>query len=148
MALVVHTSQASAKYLEETMVRSGALVVGRRVFDYANGWGGEHPLRVPIFVVTHGPFPRKWIADHPEAQFKFVTEGVETAIDQAKTVAGDKTVGVNGPNIAEQWLNAGLLDEVHIDLVPVLLGKGIRFCDDLRGTPTMFEDPDVIDGNE
>jgi dihydrofolate reductase len=67
-------------------------------------------------------------------------------LNQAKSVAGDKIVGVNGPTIAQQCLNAGLLDEVHVDLVPVLLGKGTRSFDNLRDTPMMFEDPAMIAG--
>ena len=146
MGLVTHTSSASAAYLRDTIAHSGALVVGRRLFDYTKGWGGEHPLKVPVFVVTHGPVPRKWISQHPGAQFEFATNGLKAAVERAKGVAGEKTVGVNGPNVAQQCLNAGLLDEVHVDLVPVLLGKGIRFFDHLRGTPVMLEDPSIVAG--
>ena len=148
MGLVSRTSPASAAYLRQTIAGAGALVVGRRVFDYTNGWGGDHPLGVPVFVVTHGNIPRNWIADHPDAPFRFVTEGVEAAISQATAMAGDKAVGVNGPNIAQQALNAGLLDVIHVDLVPVLLGNGIRFFENLRGTPVMLENPTVITGRQ
>ncbi len=147
MGLVSRTSPASAAYLKETIASAGALVVGRRVFDYTKGWGGDHPLGVPVFVVTHGNIPRKWITEHPGAPFRFVTEGVEAAIAQAIAVARDKTVGVNGPNIAQQALNAGLLDVIHVDLVPVLLGNGIRFFENLSGAPVMLEDPTVMTGS-
>ena len=80
-----------------------------------------------------------------DAPFTFVTDGLESAVAQAKAVAGDKTVGVAGPTIAQQCINAGLLDEVHIELVPVLLGQGIRFFDHLQ-RPVVFEDPTVIEG--
>jgi dihydrofolate reductase len=146
MGLVSHTTAASAAYLRDVIARSGALVVGRRLFDYTKGWGGEHPLKVPVFVVTHGNIPHDWIAAHPDAPFRFVTEGVEVAVAQAAAVAGDKVVGVNGPNVAQQVLNAGLLDEIHVDLVPVLLGTGIRFFDQVRDAPVMLEDPVVIEG--
>lgn len=146
MRMVTHTSQASADILRERIAAAGALVVGRRVFDYTKGWGGEHPVGVPVFVVTHGPIPGKWIDEHPDAPFQFVTEGVEAAVARATAVAGEKTVGVNGPNIAQQCLNAGVLDELHVDLVPVLLGSGIKFFDNLRWTPVMLEDPRVTPG--
>lgn len=146
MGLISRTSPTSAAYLNETIASAGALVVGRRLFDYTKGWGGNHPLGVSVFVVTHGNIPKKWIAEHPDAPFQFVTEGVKVAIERAMAIAGNKTVGVNGPNIAQQVLNAGLLDEVHVDLVPVLLGKGIRFFDHLSGTPIMLEDPTILIG--
>ena len=81
------------------------------------------------------------------APFTFVAEGVESAVAQAKAVAGDKAVGIAGPNVAQQALEAGLLDEVHIELVPVLLGQGIRFFDNVQGTPVMLENPTVIAGD-
>jgi dihydrofolate reductase len=146
MGLVSHTSPASAKYLRDTIASAGALVVGRHLFDYTKGWGGKHPLAVPVFVVTHGNIPKQWIAQHPRAPFTFVTDGVEAAVARATAVAGEKMVGVNGPNIAQQVLNAGLLDQIHVDLVPVLLGEGIRFFDKLRGTPITLEDPGIISG--
>jgi dihydrofolate reductase len=82
-----------------------------------------------------------------DAPFTFVSDGVERAVAQAKAVAGDKTVGVAGPNVAQQCLNAGLIDELHVELVPVLLGEGIRFFDHLKNTPVMLDDPTVISGS-
>jgi dihydrofolate reductase len=146
MGLVTHSTPPSAAYLRDVIARAGALVVGRRVFDYTKGWGGQHPLNVPVFVVTHGRLPQKWIAEHPGAPFHFITQGVESAVAQAKAVAGDKTIGVNGPNIAQQCLNAGLLDEIHVDLIPVLLGQGIRFFENVENAPVMLEDPTIIAG--
>jgi dihydrofolate reductase len=75
-----------------------------------------------------------------------VTEGVESAVAQAKVVAGDKIVAVASANIAQQCLNARLLDGLSVNLVPVLLGKGIRFFDNLSGAPVELEDPQVIEG--
>jgi dihydrofolate reductase len=146
MGMVSHTSPSSARVLQETIAGGGALVVGRRLFDYTKGWGGNHPMNVPVFVVTHGNIPQQWIAEHPGAPFTFVTDGVESAIRQAMVVAGEKTVGVAGPNIAQQLLNASLLDEIHVDLVPVLLGTGIPFFQKLSETPVMLEDPTIIAG--
>ncbi len=140
--MVSHTTAASAGYLDSTIDSAGALVVGRRVFDYTNGWEGSHPIGVPVFVVSHS-VPDGWPRD--DAPFTFVTDGLESAVAQAKAVAGDKTVGVAGPAIAQQCINAGLLDEVHIELVPVLLGQGIRFFDHLQ-RPVVFEDPTIIEG--
>lgn len=108
------------------------------------GWGGRHPFGTPVFVVTH-QVPSGWPRD--DAPFTIVTEGVESAVAQAKEVAGDKTVGVAGPNVIQQCLNAGLLDELTIELVPVLLGEGIRFFDKLTDPPVMFENPTVIEGD-
>lgn len=146
MGMTSHTTAATAAHLRDIIGRAGAFVTGRRLFDYTKGWGGEHPLKVPVFVVTHGRIPKDWIAAHPNAPFEFVTDGVESAIARAAAVAGEKWVSVNGPNIAQQALNAGLLDEIHVDLVPVLLGDGIPFFDHLRDAPVMLEDPVVVSG--
>jgi dihydrofolate reductase len=141
--MVSRTTATSARYLAETIAGAGALVVGRRLFDFTRGWGGSHPLGVPVFVVSHS-IPDGW--PRPDAPFTFVLDGVASAVAQAVAVAGDRSVGVNGPDIAQQCLNAGLLDEVHVDLVPVLLGAGIRFFDHLDRTPVMLEDPVVEPG--
>jgi dihydrofolate reductase len=137
------TSAASAEHLREAFDTIGALVSGRRLFDLTGGWGGNHPAGVPVFVVTHN-VPDDWPRD--DAPFTFVTSGVESAIEQAKATAGDKYVGVASANIAQQCLNAGLLDEIRVDLIPVLLGDGIRFFDLLKGTPVHLDDPKVIEG--
>ena len=142
--MMSHTTAASAAYLHEAIASAGALVVGRRIFDVTNGWDGRHPIGVPVFVVSH-TVPDGWPRD--DAPFTFVPEGVESAIAQAKAVAGDKTVGIAGPNVAQQALNAGLLDEVRIELVPVLLGEGIRFFDNVQRPPVMLDDPTVIEGD-
>jgi len=77
--------------------------------------------------------------------FTFVTDGVESAIRQAKQAAGDKHVAVSSANIMQQCLKAGLLDEIHIDLVPVLLGAGVRLFDDLGAAPIALERTRVIE---
>jgi dihydrofolate reductase len=142
--MVSHVTPASAAYLHEVIAGAGALVVGRRIFDVTDGWGGSHPLGVPVFVVTH-TVPDGW--PRADAPFTFVSDGVESAVRQAQAVAGDKTVGVAGPNIVQQCLNAGLMDELIIELVPVLLGEGIPFFANLTKTPVMFENPTVIEGD-
>jgi dihydrofolate reductase len=142
--MVSHVSPASAAYLRDGIAQTGALVVGRRLFDYTQGWGGRHPFGVPVFVVTHH-VPAGW--PRADAPFTIVTDGLESAVAQAKQVAGDKAVGVAGPNVIQQCLNAKLLDELTIELVPVLLGEGIRFFDNLTNCPVMFENPTVIEGD-
>jgi dihydrofolate reductase len=120
----------------------GALVVGRRHFDHAGAWGGRHPMDVPVFVVTHA-VPREWT--HEGSPFTFVTDGVERAVEQAKAVAGSKDVGVGGANVAQQCIEAGLIDEVGIDLVPVLLGEGVSFFGRLRTGPIELERTMVVE---
>jgi hypothetical protein len=122
--MTLKVSEESAKLLEDAMQANGAMVAGRRIFDVAGAWGG-HPPFVP---------------------FTFVTDGVESAVAQAKVVAGDTIVSVASANIAQQCLNAGLLDGIAVDLVPVLLGEGIRFFDHLTSAPVEMEDPHVIEG--
>jgi dihydrofolate reductase len=136
-------SEASAGHIRDLLADLGALVSGRRLFDVANGWNGSHPLGAPVFVVTHS-VPDGW--PRPDAPFTFVTEGVESAVAQAKAVAGDKIVGVGGADIVQQCLNAGLLDEIRVNLAPVLIGKGIRYFDHLANTPVKLEGPRVIEG--
>ncbi|MCW3842307.1 dihydrofolate reductase family protein [Micromonospora yasonensis] len=143
--MTMRTSAASAQHLRELTERTGALVVGRRLFDMTNGWGGRHPMDVPVVVVTHR-VPEGW--DREGDSFVFVTDGIEAAIDRAKALAGDKEVGVNGGTIAAQVMQAGLLDEVHVDLVPVLLGDGIPLFADLKIAPVQLDGPTrVVQGN-
>lgn len=137
------TSEASAKQLREFMPAIGAILCGRRVFDLTSGWGGRHPVGCPVVVVTH-TVPKGWPRE--DAPFTFVTDGVESAVAQAKAIAGDKIVSVATPSITQQCLNLGLLDAIRVNLVPVLLGEGIRFLDHLRDTPMMLDDPEVTEG--
>lgn len=143
--MTVRTSAASAEHLRALRERTGALVVGRRLFDMTNGWGGRHPMDVPVVVVTH-QVPEGW--DRESDSFVFVTDGIEAAIDRAKALAGDKEVGVNGGTIAAQVAEAGLLDEVHVDLVPVVLGDGIPLLAGLKNAPVLLDGPtNVVQGN-
>lgn len=123
-------SAASAALLSETWGAIGALVTGRRTFDYTDGWGGEHPLNVPVVVVTSRPVPEGWVAAHPDAPFTFATEGgVERAVAEATAIAGDKDIAVGMASVVQHCLAAGLLDEIAVDLVPVTLGEGVRYLD-------------------
>jgi dihydrofolate reductase len=103
----------------------GALVCGRTLFDVAEGWQGRHTLDVPVVVVTH-EVPTDWVNEHPDAPFTFVTEGVAAAVARAQEIAADRVVTVAGGTIARQCLELGLLDEVAVDLVPVVMGEGNR----------------------
>jgi dihydrofolate reductase len=140
--LVFKVSRASADLLEEASRTIGAMVTGRRNFDLAHAWGGNPPLGVPHFVVTHHP-AQEWV--RPGSPFTFVTDGVESAISQAKRTAGEKDVAVSSPSILQQGLKAGLIDEIDIDLVPILLGEGVRLFERLGGEPIQLENTRVIE---
>jgi dihydrofolate reductase len=117
----------SAQVFDE-MMATGAVLVGRRTFDLAGQWSGDHHDGVPIFVPTHeapSDFPRG------PATITYVTDGMESAVAQAKAAAGDRDVMMHGADTARRCLRAGLLDEMEIHLVPVLLGAGRRLFDGL-----------------
>jgi dihydrofolate reductase len=97
----------------------------------------DHPA-MPVFVVTHS-VPEKWVRAHPEASFTFVTEGVERAVALAKEAAGEKNVAVGAASIVQQCLKAGPLDELHVELALVLLGKGGRLFEYLGVEPIELE---------
>lgn len=131
---------ASAAYLESTWAATGCLVIGRRLFDLMNGWEGTPPAGIPhVVVVSHRPRPDGW---HPEAPYHFI-DGIGPAIERAAALAGDRKVGVAAGQVGGQCLAAGLVDEVAMDLAPVVFGSGRRFFGDLD-TPQLLEDPDVV----
>ena len=134
-------SASSAELLRQEQASWGALVVGRHLYDLTNAWGGRHPLGVTTVVLTH-----RLPDDRPQADdnFVFVTEGIEAAIAKAQEIAGDRTVGVNGGQMARQALEAGLLDEIGIELVPVILQEGTRLFADLEIGPLEFEGPTLV----
>jgi dihydrofolate reductase len=139
-------SAEGAEYIKDAGQAAGVLVTARRTFDIANAWGGRHPMDVPIVVVTHR-IPEEWV-NRKGSPFTFVTEGVPKAIEKAREIGGDRDVVVGAPSVMKQCLRLGLLDEIHIDLAPVLLGGGIRLFEDgpapiqlkitaASGTPTV-----------
>ena len=138
-------SSDSGEMLNEASKATGALIAGRTLFDFTHAWGGRHPLDVPVFVVTHNveTVPDEWRREG--SVFMYVTDGVESAIAQAQAVAGEKSVAIASTTIAQQAINAGLLDEIHIDLVPVLLGVGVRLFDHLNVAPIRLETPTVAE---
>jgi dihydrofolate reductase len=107
------------------------------MFDVAGAWGGKHPMDVPIVVLTHQP-PPEWV-HKAGSPFTFVSDSIESAVAQAKAIAGDKSVGIGGADVTRQCLKAGLLDEIGIDLVPVLLGDGVRLFEHLGIEPLALE---------
>jgi dihydrofolate reductase len=141
--LVFRVSPQSAELLREAHSKMGAFVTGRSTFDITNGWGGNPPLGVPTFVVSH-TVPQEWV--YEGSPFTFVTDGVESAVEQAREVAGDKDVAVGAASIVQQCLRAGLLDEIHIDLVSVLLGDGVQLFEHLGTGPIELESTQVIEG--
>jgi dihydrofolate reductase len=126
---------------EDVAQSIGAILSGRRMFDVAGAWGGKHPIDVPVVVLTHNP-PREWL-NKLDSPFTFVTDGIESAVAKAKEIAGDKSVGVGGADVTRQCLKAGLLDEIGIDLVPVLLGSGVRLFEQIGIEPVELEILDV-----
>ena len=135
-------SAPSAKHLRGLWSELGAVLTGRRTFEVADGWGGNHAWG-PAFVLTHS-IPAGW--PRPDSTVHFVTDGVDSAVNQAKAAAAGKSMGVHGADTIQQLLNAGLLDEIHVDLAAVLLGSGIRLFDHLAGTPAVLGNPTVIQG--
>jgi dihydrofolate reductase len=141
-AMTFHVSQPSADHLHGLISELGAMLTGRRTFDVAQGWGGNHAWG-PAFVLTHH-VPAGW--PRPNSTVHFVTDGIESAVNQAKTAAAGKSVGVHGANTIQQLLNAELLDEIHVDIAAVLLGSGVRLFDHLAGTPVVIGNPTVVQG--
>jgi dihydrofolate reductase len=116
-----------AAYLNEMTARGGAIVVGRTMYEAADHWGGKNPFGMPVFVVTHRP------EQEPESgEFHFVG-GFEEAIDHAKEAAGTKDVSIGGgADVIRQGLDAGIVDELHIIVAPVILGGGKHLFEDFR----------------
>ena len=137
----------SSPVFEEMFANSGATVMGRNMFgghpggwDASNPWNGwwgaDPPYHHPVFVITH--YPREPLVMEGGTTFNFVTDGIQSALEQARRAAAGKDVLVGGgASVANQYLKAGLVDEMHINLVPILLGSGERLFDgvgdDLHG---------------
>jgi dihydrofolate reductase len=138
---LLKVSRKSAELLKESFETYGAGVWGRRTFDIARAWGG-HPPGTPCFIVTH-TVPQEWV--YEGSPFTFVTDGVESAIRQARQAAGEKDVVVCTANILQQCLNAGLMDEIYVDVAPLLLGNGVRLFDQLNIDPVELETIRVIE---
>ena len=140
--MTFHVSEQSARHIRELTSGLGAVLTGRRTFEVAHGWGGNHAWG-PAFVLTHKT-PDGW--PRPGSTVHFVTDGLESAVKQAKAAAGGKNVGVHGADTIQQLLNAGLLDEISVDVAALLLGSGVRFFDNLDGAPSVLGNPTAIQG--
>ncbi|WP_210508467.1 dihydrofolate reductase family protein [Naasia sp. SYSU D00057] len=136
-------SRASADYVEAWWPTVAVAVVGRRLFDLTNGWDGRPPSGEQVIVVTH-TVPHEW--EHlGRAPFRFVGD-LAQAIGEARKLAGDRDVSLTGGNLAGQALALGLVDQLRVELAPVLLGRGIRFFGDFAGPETLLEDPEIVAG--
>jgi dihydrofolate reductase len=141
--MAFHVSAPSAEHLRGLTAEIGAMLTSRRTFEVAGGWDGQHPWDVPVFVVTH-QVPAGW--PRPGSTVQFVTDGIERAVARARSAASPRTVGVHGARTIQQRLDAGLLDEIHIDLAAVLLGSGVSLFDHLANTPVVLGDQKVVAG--
>ena len=141
-SMTFRLSEPSAGYFRALTAELGAVLTGRRTFEVADGWGGNHAWG-PAYVLTH-EIPAGW--PRPDSTVHFVTDGVESAVRQAKAAAAGKSVGVHGADTIQQCLNSGLLDEIQVDIAAVLLGSGVRLFDHLAATPAVLGNPAVIAG--
>jgi dihydrofolate reductase len=140
--MTFRVSEPSAKHLRQLWSELGGVLTGRRTFEVAQGWGGNHAWG-PAFVLTH-EIPDGW--PRPNSTVHFVTDGLESAVKQARAAAGEKAVGVHGADTIQQLLNAGLLDELAIDVAAIFLGSGVRLFDHLAGTPCVLGSPTAVQG--
>jgi dihydrofolate reductase len=133
-------SQASYDHTRSYWDRIGVTICGRHVFDLTDGWDGKPPSGIDhVIVVTHRPPPDGW---DPEAPFHFV-DGVKAAVTKAQELAGDRLIEVAAGNVGGQALAAGLIDEVRMDVAPVILGSGKRYFGSVDAQH-LLEDPDVV----
>jgi dihydrofolate reductase len=128
--------------MRETIARPGAVIMGRRMFSGGEGpwagdpnadawWGDDPPFHMPVFVLTH--HEREPVVKQGGTTFHFVTDGIESALGQARAVAGEKDVQLSGgASVAQQYLSAGLLDELNIHIAPILLGGGVSLFGELE----------------
>jgi dihydrofolate reductase len=132
--------------LQESMQSTGAVVMGRHAYDLADGDFTGYEYQVPIFVLTHHPPQQIAKGQNDQLTITFVTNGVESAIEQAKAAAGEKDVTiVGGANTARQCIEARLFDEIHIGIVPILLGSGLRFFENTSIETVQLEKMDILE---
>jgi dihydrofolate reductase len=144
---------ASSRVMEESLENIGATVMGRNMFGGSGAWGDEPwegwweeepPFHMPVFVVTH--HSRAAVAKRGGTTFTFVTDGIGSALEQAREAAAGKDVALGGgANVAQQYLKAGLIDDMTIHLIPVLLGDGARLFDHLGNADVRLECTRAID---
>ena len=132
-------SRASAGYVRLMWDSIGSMVIGRHLFDLTNGWEGKPSVGEHVVVVSHRPRPDGW---HPEAPYHF-EDDVAAAIAKAKALAGERIVAVTAGDVGGQALALGLVDEVAMDVVPVVFGSGKPYFGTVRGQH-LLEDPDIV----
>jgi dihydrofolate reductase len=147
-------TNADSEVVTEALAAAGAIVMGRRMFSGGEGpweddpnpdawWGDNPPFHVPVFVLTH--HERETVVKEGGTTFTFVTDGIESALEQARAAAGDKNVALGGgADVVQQYLKAGLLDELQIHVVPVLLGGGVSLFGRLAVDAAELEQTRVI----
>lgn len=132
--------------LQESIRTTGAVVMGRRAYDMAEGDFTDYEFQVPIFVLTHEAPQKAARGENERLTFTFVTDGIESALRQAKAAAGDKDVSViGGASTAQQCIQTGLVDEIEIGIVPILFGEGLRFFDHLGADSIELETTRVME---
>lgn len=144
---------ASTEVVEASLENLGAVIMGRGMFGgegpwgdapWEGWWGDDPPYRMPVFVITN--HAREPLVKQGGTSFTFVTEGIESALEQARDAAGDRDISLaGGANIARQYLRAGLVDVMQLHVVPVLLGAGARLLDDLGGAQIGLECTRVVE---
>jgi dihydrofolate reductase len=147
-------TNADSEVVTEALAAAGAIVMGRRMFSGGEGpweddpnpdawWGDNPPFHVPVFVLTH--HERETVVKEGGTTFTFVTDGIESALEQARAAAGDKNVALGGgADVVQQYLKAGLLDELQLHVVPVLLGGGVSLFGRLAVDAAELEQTRVI----
>src|SRR6266540_1683452 len=145
---------ADSDVIEESLRATGAVVMGRKMFSGGEGpwendpradgwWGDDPPFHVPVFILTH--HAREPVSKRGGTTFTFVTDGIEAALEQARAAAGDKDVLLaGGASVAQQYLQAGLLEELQIHIAPVLLGDGTHLFEQLGVEPIELEATRVV----
>ncbi len=134
---------ANRRVVAEMFRRAGVMLTGRRTYEIAHGWGGTHPVNnIPIVIMTHQP-----PANPPRGKSRlvFVTDGIESAVAQAKELAKNKDVGIGSASVAQQALHAGLVDELYLHVAPILLGGGVRLFENLGDTAILLRKIHTID---
>ena len=141
--------------MKESIAATGAVLMGRRMFSGGEGpwdddpkadgwWGDEPPFGVPVFILTH--HARETVTKKGGTSYTFVTDGIEAALERARAAAGDRNVAIGGgADVVQQYLRAGLLDELQVHVAPVLLGGGVRLFGDLDAAPLGLEITRVIE---
>jgi dihydrofolate reductase len=138
-------TEADDAIVAEKNAAPGAIVIGKRMFDVGfEPWGDPPPFGMPVFIVTHEA--REPLPMQGGTTYTFVTKGIEAALELARNAAGDKDVGIwGGANIIQEYLKAGLLDELQLHVIPVLFGDGTRLFEDLGGRRIELKRTSTID---